>query len=939
MDTTFVLTAFKSWYYIAVHESLEQTVANLKGLWIDRSTCQVIESSTPMTKELPLYELSLDVILGIFQVAGSYCLALVTKSELVADVFLDQATCYGKDTSKIYAVKAVKCLSLEHDLIDPSSEDFIRLSSNSSQVIGENDNFVSRIGQANTATSWFSNIKLPTKDYENNTTQGQPDLARSLQGLERLLSNGYYFSFDTDLTRSLQRLALGGYLPIPKISLVANLTESNLLSTNEINPSTLWDIADKGFNWSHFLADNLPKHWITPLIQGYVGYSINYENGSRVELLLIARRSILRSGTRFYARGIDEYGNTANFTESELRVRVDGKGWKSFVQVRGSVPIFWKQELITSHPVITRSSECTLEAFKRHIDILRKLCEEPSKICCVNLLELKEAEQILTDAFTEQIKLYNSDCVELINFNYTSQTKWAHINTVLIKFISDNLAQLMEKMTYFDSESYKAHIMADHIGEKMELILQRGLFRINCLDSLDRTNGMQWMIAWVWLTKIIDPKGELGLLAYKQEEDALFQNFTELWCAHGDSISIHYAGTPSILTEQVRQGRTNFGSIIHFAKTMVDRAYTSIFEDCSRQEYFDIILGTHKQLHPQNSKKNHLDNIYTPPTEVNQSELKIWCGSWNIGGNNISEDDDLHDWIGAKRVQSDIYMFCLQEFVELTAVNVVINKTDYSKELLFNNKISNILTMYGSYSKVKSVSMIGLYLVVYAKESLKQHIYNIDVTNVKTGLNCNAGNKGAIGIKFNLYGQKIALINVHLNSGKTPQTGRMDLLQHIIHNSFQEKEYNSLSNQDLFIIGGDFNFQVQLDKSQTIELMRRMEYQRMLEYDEFRMGKMMGIHFLRNLQEADIDFQPTYKYKTGTQFYTFKRTPAWCDRIIYGGRSSGYDTNDVRSLYYTRHDRFYSSDHKPVSSVIVLKLKKRPVDSGRISIDEPLIEF
>lgn len=32
---------------------------------------------------------------------------------------------------------------------------------------------------------------------------------------------------------------------------------------------------------------------------------------------LISRRSSLKAGTRFYARGIDDNGNVANFTESE----------------------------------------------------------------------------------------------------------------------------------------------------------------------------------------------------------------------------------------------------------------------------------------------------------------------------------------------------------------------------------------------------------------------------------------------------------------------------------------------------------------------------------------------------------------------------------------------------------------------------------------------
>lgn len=63
-------------------------------------------------------------------------------------------------------------------------------------------------------------------------------------------------------------------------------------------------------------------------------------------------------GTRYFSRGIDVRGNVANFNETEQIVlldplpengeplrpgRVDGRERLSFVQVRGSVPLFWAE--------------------------------------------------------------------------------------------------------------------------------------------------------------------------------------------------------------------------------------------------------------------------------------------------------------------------------------------------------------------------------------------------------------------------------------------------------------------------------------------------------------------------------------------------------------------------------------------------------------------
>jgi hypothetical protein len=81
-------------------------------------------------------------------------------------------------------------------------------------------------------------------------------------------------------------------------------------------------------------------------------------NNRELLFLLVSRRSRHRAGTRYFSRGIDTAGNTSNFNESEQiilldplphngepvrRGRVDGREKLSFVQTRGSVPIFWAE--------------------------------------------------------------------------------------------------------------------------------------------------------------------------------------------------------------------------------------------------------------------------------------------------------------------------------------------------------------------------------------------------------------------------------------------------------------------------------------------------------------------------------------------------------------------------------------------------------------------
>lgn len=71
---------------------------------------------------------------------------------------------------------------------------------------------------------------------------------------------------------------------------------------------------------------------------------------------LISRRNRFRAGTRYFSRGIDREGNVSNFNETEQLVFLDSQSEKnaisgsvrgeirfSYVQTRGSVPVYWAE--------------------------------------------------------------------------------------------------------------------------------------------------------------------------------------------------------------------------------------------------------------------------------------------------------------------------------------------------------------------------------------------------------------------------------------------------------------------------------------------------------------------------------------------------------------------------------------------------------------------
>jgi hypothetical protein len=105
--------------------------------------------------------------------------------------------------------------------------------------------------------------------------------------------------------------------------------------------------------WNHFLVEEFyeiiqRKKWAMPFIHGHVDFHSFEDAGDRFTLVLIARRSRHFAGTRYLRRGINQDGRPANFVEIEQIIYKHSAchndlapTMTSFVQVRGSIPLFW----------------------------------------------------------------------------------------------------------------------------------------------------------------------------------------------------------------------------------------------------------------------------------------------------------------------------------------------------------------------------------------------------------------------------------------------------------------------------------------------------------------------------------------------------------------------------------------------------------------------
>ncbi|PPR93372.1 hypothetical protein GOBAR_AA27297 [Gossypium barbadense] len=172
---------------------------------------------------------------------------------------------------------------------------------------------------------------LPCVHSVKNSTPEQKKLenefSRLLKVAER--TTGLYFSYDTNLTLSTQRLYDLG---------------------NESKMLPLWRQAEPRFLWNSYMLEAL----IDKKSYCYYLYPLK--------------------GTRMWRRGADREGHVANFVETEQIIQINGFT-SSFVQVRGSIPFLWEQIVdLTYKPKfeIVRPEQAPQIA-ERHFLDLRKM--------------------------------------------------------------------------------------------------------------------------------------------------------------------------------------------------------------------------------------------------------------------------------------------------------------------------------------------------------------------------------------------------------------------------------------------------------------------------------------------------------------------------------------------------------------------------------------
>ncbi|KAL6911504.1 hypothetical protein ACP4OV_000309 [Aristida adscensionis] len=251
-----------------------------------------------------------------------------------------------------------------------------------------------------------------------------------------------------------------------------------------------------------------------------------------------------------------------------------------------------------------------------------------------------------------------------------------------------------------------------------------------------------------------------------------------------------------------------------------------------------------------------------------------------------------------------------------------------------------------NYCLIASKQMVGIFLSVWVRRELVQYVGHLRVDCVGRGIMGRLGNKvcspavvflsphGCIAMSMTLHQTSICFVCCHLASGEKEGDEvrrNSDVAEILKSTQFPrickvpgQRIPEKIIEHDRIIWLGDLNYRVALSYEETKMLLEENDWDTLLEKDQLGIERQAGRVF-KGWKEGKIYFAPTYKYTQNSDSYVWetvkskkkRRTPAWCDRILWHGQG-------IEQLQYIRGE-FKLSDHRPVCSVFVMEAD---VDSG-----------
>ncbi|XP_039004666.1 phosphoinositide phosphatase SAC2-like isoform X2 [Hibiscus syriacus] len=407
------------------------------------------------------------------------------------------------------------------------------------------------------------------------------------------------------------------------------------------------------FVWNEFLTRGIRNTlknsvWTVALVYGFFKQVKLSVSGKNIFLTLIARRSRHYAGTRYLKRGVNEKGRVANDVETEQIVFEDVlEGFptqiSSVVQNRGSIPLFWSQEIsrLNLKPdIILSKKDPNYEATRLHFENLVMRYGNP--IIILNLIrtcEKKPRETILRAEFAKAIRFINKSLpkenrLRFLHWDINRHSRKATNVLALLGRVADYALNLtgifycqvtpncrqdgsLTLSRLVPNDECPAKSSSDKTDNVQKLatgvandkencsetvkppMLQTGVLRTNCIDCLDRTNVAQYAYGLVALGRQLHAMGFTETQIIDQNSP-LSEDLMAVYETMGDTLALQYGGSAAhnkIFCQRRGQWKAATQSQ-EFFRTL-QRYYSNAYMDAEKQSAINLFLG---HFQPQQGK-------------------------------------------------------------------------------------------------------------------------------------------------------------------------------------------------------------------------------------------------------------------------------------------------------------------------------------------------
>ncbi|CAJ2502821.1 Uu.00g102150.m01.CDS01 [Anthostomella pinea] len=416
-------------------------------------------------------------------------------------------------------------------------------------------------------------------------------------------SKSFYFSYDLDITRSVgSREASAANAPLHKTADPTFFWNHTILYPfTGIGDESLMLPVMQGFvGQRSFVVDQNPPQLdsqkdavemsdMTPSMHSDAGSppperaSVDLRSSeNKFVITVVSRRSIKRAGLRYLRRGVDEDGFAANSVETEQILSTptwdpSSKRY-SFVQVRGSIPLFFTQSpySLKPLPVLQHSPDANFRAFKKHFDRMSKTY---GSLQLVNLVERHGPEAIIGNEYQKNAEKYNDEKSE---GSRSLDFEWFDFHSACRGMKFENVSLLLDTLGEKIEESGSTIETNGQVSHK-----QDGVLRTNCMDCLDRTNVCQSSFGKFMLDLQLKEQG-FDMSAQLDQENSWFNT---LWADNGDAISKQYASTAAMKGDYTRTRKRDYRGMVNDLGLSLTRFYNGMVNDYFSQAAIDFFLG------------------------------------------------------------------------------------------------------------------------------------------------------------------------------------------------------------------------------------------------------------------------------------------------------------------------------------------------------------